>query len=126
MSAQWADWVFDQLEDQELAEPDERLVNRDRRSRAPMEGQYHGEDWQEYVACKDADLEIFFRRDPNEALDICEGCRVQVVCLKAAIRDKEFKHGVIGGHTPAARRKLASRLKTEDNIERWLEHGKRD
>jgi WhiB family transcriptional regulator, redox-sensing transcriptional regulator len=72
-------------------------------------------NWQEDVACRDADPDMFFPigttgaalRQMEEAKRICRDCPVQIQCLGWAL-ENGAADGVWGGTTPDERRVIRS------------------
>lgn len=67
--------------------------------------------WQRLAACRDADVELFYREDePAEdaALELCAMCDVRGACLAAAMARREA-FGVWGGTRGRERRRLFRR-----------------
>lgn len=62
-------------------------------------------DWMDDSACRATDPDLFFstrRADITRAKEICRGCPVITLCLRAALSDPHLD-GVWGGTTPDER-----------------------
>jgi WhiB family redox-sensing transcriptional regulator len=74
-------------------------------------------DWRHQSACLREDPELFFpigdaapaRHQEDAARRVCGRCHVREECLSWALRSGE-DFGVLGGLTPAERRKVRQRL----------------
>ena len=67
--------------------------------------------WAAYAACRQADPDLFFPAEGDEAataLKICRGCPVRSECLEWAL-DSRVRYGVWGGTTERDRRRLQRR-----------------
>lgn len=69
--------------------------------------------WRDYAKCRGLDPEIFFPPEEEEeaaeeAIEICNTCQVQEICLEWAIARRE-KEGVWGGSTVRERRRIIRR-----------------
>lgn len=70
--------------------------------------------WWDDAECLGADVELFYRLSPTEALGYCGRCPVVAECLRDALRYEGLaKHrtpaGVRGGKTAADRARLLAR-----------------
>lgn len=68
--------------------------------------------WMAAALCAQCDPDVF-HPDPNDAyraaVRVCNKCPVRQACLDYAIANDE-REGIWGGHTPAARRRIAAGL----------------
>lgn len=67
--------------------------------------------WAAYAACRQADPDLFFPAEGDDAavaLRICRGCPVRAECLEWAL-DSRVRYGVWGGTTERDRRRLQRR-----------------
>jgi WhiB family transcriptional regulator, redox-sensing transcriptional regulator len=67
--------------------------------------------WAAYASCRNADPDLFFPaegEDAEAALKICRGCPVRPECLEWAL-DTRVRYGVWGGTTERDRRRLHRR-----------------
>lgn len=68
--------------------------------------------WLVFAACRDADPDLFFpanREEAEQALAICASCPVQPECLSYALEAGE-RFGIWGGLTEKERRKRLRKL----------------
>jgi WhiB family transcriptional regulator, redox-sensing transcriptional regulator len=78
-------------------------------------------NWHEDIACRDADLDLFFPigitgaalRQMEEAKRICRDCPVQIQCLGWAL-ENGAADGVWGGTTPEERRVRMTHAKASE------------
>lgn len=71
-------------------------------------------EWKNEGLCKTSDFKIFFsdlRKEINEALQICNRCKVKQQCFDYAMANNE--HGVWGGTTEHQRRMMVRRINYE-------------
>lgn len=61
--------------------------------------------WMASAACRAADLDVFFSRDPSSARAICSGCGVRAGCLAYALAAR-IPDGVFGGLDGRERHRL--------------------
>lgn len=73
----------------------------------PIEDQ----DWRDRAACRGEDTDLFFPdrgQDTKAAKEICGRCPVRLDCLRYALAEG-IKHGVWGGASERARRRMRKR-----------------